>query len=52
MFTYPSLLGRRRRVLKDCAGCACKGSVVKKAIYVISLVLLGGALAAVSLHIF
>ena len=46
MFTYRKLLGRRLRPLKDLGGSVApaKGPPVKKAIYVITLVLLGGAL--------
>ena len=46
MFTYRSLLGTAAADLENCAGpeSACKGSAVKKAIYVVGLVLLGGAL--------
>jgi hypothetical protein len=46
MFTYRSLLGRAVPDLENCAGTrgACKGSALKKAIYVIGLVVLGGAL--------
>jgi hypothetical protein len=46
MFTYRSLLGTAVADLENCARlkCACKGSALKKAIYVIGLVVLGGAL--------
>jgi hypothetical protein len=46
MSTYPSLPSRPLPDLKDCAGpaCASKGFAVKKAIYVVGLVVLGGAL--------
>jgi hypothetical protein len=46
MFTYPSLLGRAVPDLEDCAGLVApaKGSALKKSIYVIGLVVLGGAL--------
>ena len=45
MFTYRSLLGGAVPDLEDSATrCACKGSALKKAIYVIGLVVLGGAL--------
>jgi hypothetical protein len=46
MFTYPMLLGASSPVLKELAGSVRpqRVSVRRKAIYAISLVLLGGAL--------
>jgi hypothetical protein len=46
MFTYPSLIGTAAPGLEDCRRLAepSKGSALKKAIYVIGLVVLGSAL--------
>jgi hypothetical protein len=46
MFTYPSLLGTGAPGLEDCAGLAARaqGFALKKAIYVVGLVVLGGVL--------